>query len=72
MTQQEPIKIWGVIDGPWDDGENVWLTCKTELGGEIQVQDIRYRDVFAAYEDIKHFDTSNEPIVKSVDLIMGK
>ena len=70
MTQQELFKIWGVVHGPWDDGEHVWLTCKIEHEGKMvsQPQDIPYPDFNAAYKDLKHFDTSIEPIVKSVDL----
>jgi hypothetical protein len=69
------MKIWDVIEGPFsvddvlpdDLAENLPLDmhfnlCKVEVNGKIEDLEIFFSDFDSAYDMIKHFKKSIEPL----------
>lgn len=67
----ETMLIWDVIEGPIDiddlpdempEGHNFLNVCKVEVDGEIVHANLWFETFDEAYEMVKHFHKSIEPI----------
>ncbi len=54
--------IYDVHSGPWDDGEYVWNVCKVSKDGDVFHKELYFNSYDDAYELIKHFNKSIEPL----------
>ena len=68
--------IWDVIEGPIDiddlpdempEGHNFLNVCKVEIDGEIVHVNFWFETFDQAYEWVKHFDKSIDPIEMEYD-----
>ena len=61
------VKIWDVLEGPiptdFEVGEDPHFNlCKVEVGGKIEQVEYVFSSFNDAYEMVRHFHTSIEPI----------
>ena len=68
------IKSWGIIEGPTSieefdedyevpDGSNYFMLCKVEIDDEIEEDNFWFEDFDDAYEWVKHFSKTVEPLI---------
>tara|TARA_R110000803_G_scaffold30350_5_gene68492 strand:- start:3134 stop:3367 length:234 start_codon:yes stop_codon:yes gene_type:complete len=65
--KSEPVKIWGVISGPFEvDHPEIdiiyYNLCKVEVDGRIGNMEYFFDSFNDAYDMVKHFQTSIDPI----------
>ena len=67
----EKMLVWDVVEGPIDiddlpdempEGHNFVNVCKVEIDGEITHTNLWFETFDEAYEMVKHFNKSIEPI----------
>ena len=56
------MKIHSVESGPWDDGEYIWNVCKVEKDGKVFDMELFFDSYNDAYELVKHFSKSIDPL----------
>lgn len=62
----DQLKIHNVISGPYDDGEDIWNVCLVEADGELEEVELYYDSYNDAYQMVKHFMKSIDPLIMFV------
>jgi len=59
----DQMKIHNVISGPYDNGEDIWNVCLIETNGDLEEAELFYDSYDEAYEMVKHFTKSIQPLI---------
>lgn len=73
LEETTPVKIWGVLDGPYSRDDLPWadslpedyhtmLEVKIEIDGEISDKSLWYSSFDEAYEVVNYFYNNVEPL----------